>query len=401
MANFIKLMAGKRLKITMAVAEYNPFHNGHQIHLDKMKSLGADLNAVILSGDFCQRGEPAICDKYTRAVHAVRAGADVVFELPTVFAVGPAEVFAKGAIALLDSLPGDKTLCFGTETGTEADFLQIASLLTQETEPFKNALKESLGRGEPFALARQFALSKIVGEDKAQLLSTPNNALGIEYVKALITKNSKTKIYPIYRNTGYNDVALCGEVCSATAIRTAISDGKLNKTAKFVPEFVFKDLPKTLPSVDKLALFRVLEASKRELKAVIDCTEGLENRIKEKALDATTLKDFIDALETKRYTRARLNRIVTANMLGITKEFTEKCLKSGLYLKVLAIAQDKLNMLAGLQGGRHRLITRQSDVSLLSGVAKACYEKDLYAQQIGGLARNSLQKNTKMIIVKR
>ena len=394
-------MANKRLKMTMAVAEYNPFHNGHQIHLDAMRALGGDINALILSGDFCQRGEPAILDKYTRAVHAIKAGADIVFELPTVFAIAPAEIFAKGAISLLDSLPAQKTLCFGAETGTEADFLKVASILLEETVDFKAALKDALSRGEPFAAARAIALEKCVGEKEAELLSFPNNVLGVEYTKALLSKNSKTKIHPIYRNTDYNGLTMDGNVCSATAIRAAIADGKLNKAARFVPDFVFSDLPKTLPNIDKISLYKVLEASKRDLKAIVDCTEGLENRIKEKALDSNTLKGFIDALETRRYTRTRLSRIVCANLLGITKEFTEKCLKSSLYLKVLAVSQDKLKLLSNLQGGRHRIITRQSDVNLLTGVAKACYEKDLLAQQISGLARNTLQKNTKMIIVKR
>ena len=178
-------MANKRLKMTMAVAEYNPFHNGHQIHLDAMRALGGDINALILSGDFCQRGEPAILDKYTRAVHAIKAGADIVFELPTVFAIAPAEIFAKGAIALLDSLPAQKTLCFGAETGTEADFLKVASILLEETVDFKAALKDALSRGEPFAAARAIALEKCAGEKEAELLSARMEKSGWEMAKSL------------------------------------------------------------------------------------------------------------------------------------------------------------------------------------------------------------------------
>ncbi len=389
----------KHLKTAVAVCEYNPFHNGHKLHIDSMRD--CDVKAVVMSGDFCQRGEMTVLDKYTRARHAVLSGADIVFELPAVFAVAPAEIFAKGAIKLLDSLKGDKVLYFGAEKGEKEDFLAVAKAMRTESKEFKAALKEHLKKGEPYALARYEALKETDKSCDFSILDTPNSVLGVEYVKALLDLGSNTEIRPIKREGGYSDLSLNGDFCSAAAIRNAIEDGKRKKIKKFVPEHVFIDLPDKIPDCDKLMLFRILEASNRELKSVVDCTEGLENRFKAFARSSTELKVFLDKIETKRYTRARLRRIITANLLGITSDFTEKCLKSNLYLKVLAVAADKMDLLSAYSGGKTRLLTRKTDVDALSGTALHCYQKDLYAQSVYELASGSINNDSRLQIIKR
>lgn len=390
----------KQLKLSVAVCEYNPFHNGHKLHIDRMKE-NADAVVVIMSGNFCQRGEAACLDKYTRARHAILNGADIVFELPTVFSIAPAEIFASGAIKLLDSLPGKKTLFFGTENGSKEDFLAIAEKSLYETKEFKETLKELLKRGIPHAAAREEAFKNTYPDLDTSLLKNPNSVLGVEYTKAILKSKSDMEICPIAREGGYNDLSLNGNYASAAALRYAISDGKKNKTKKYLPACVFDDLPKTLPAFGDIVLFRALESSKNDLKNVVDCTEGLENRIKAIAPNSKTSEELIDKLETRRYTRARLRRIVTANALNVTKELTEKCLKSNLYLKVLAIASDKTYLFSEFSGGKNKLITRKSDVDKLQGTQKACFLKDVYANDVYNLITKSHTNEFETKIVKR
>ncbi len=372
------------LKFCVSVCELNPLHNGHQKLIRLMKSQG-DAVVLIMSGGFCQRGEIAVLDKYTRAKHAIKAGADVVLELPSVFASSPAEMFAKGAIKLLGSLPGEKTLFFGAEKPDKLAFLKTAEALQAETKEFKKALKEELATGSPYAKAREIALSKTsVGVDLS-MLNSPNCILGLEYVKAIKFFGYDMDIEPILRDGGFNDLSLEGEFCSAGAIRKAIEEGKRKKIKPFVPDFVYHDLPNSLPSHEIEVIFSAIKASAKELKEVTDCTEGLENRIKVLARSSLSLEDLLSRLETKRYTCARLSRILTNNMLGITRELTEKCLKSNLYLKVLAVNEEKKDVLSVLSQSRNAIITRKADADRLSGTAETCFFKDVLSNDIYNL----------------
>lgn len=390
----------KPLKTAIAVCEYNPFHTGHKLHLDTMRK-NADIVAVIMSGNFCQRGEVAIMDKYARARHAILNGADIVFELPTVFAISPAEVFASGAIKLIDSLPGDKTLYFGAERGTEEDFLKIANLFLYETKEFKDCLKEKLTNGLPYVVAKMEAYKQLYPHIDFSITDTPNSVLGVEYTKALIKNGSHTKIMPVNRPDNYNKTDTFNEFCSSSAIRNAIKTGELKKIKKFVSGDVYSELPKKLPYGDDLMIFKAIQSKPSDLQKIIDCTEGLENRIKAKAVNAKDLDDFINKLETKRYTRARLKRIIMANLLGVTKELVEKCLKSNLYLKVLAVAGDKVNLLSLYSGNKNKLITRKADTDNLKGTAKICFLKDVYANNVYNLITKKHTNEYEMKIVKR
>ena len=388
------------MKFSLTVAEFNPFHNGHKILIDRMKR-DADAVAVIMGGGFCQRGEVAVLDKYTRAKHAVLAGADIVFELPAVFATAPAEIFAKGAIKLLGGLSGKNTLLFGTETGEAEEFNAIADRLINESREYKAALKEQLATGAPYALAYVNAL-KTTGEGlNLDILDNPNSVLGLEYVKAIKSLGFDMQINPVKRQTAHNDKALDGKVCSALAVRQAIADGKKKKVKPFVPAFVYEDLPESLPAADEIAVYCLLSADSKDLKQITDCTEGLENRIKAFAGNVKDLKELIDKLETRRYTRTRLNRIITANMLKIDRAFTEKCLKSDLYLKVLAVAEDKKQLLSELAGGKNRLVTRKADYDKLTGTARACFDKDAFANGVYSLISGVHTNQFEMKVISR
>ena len=191
--------------------------------------------------------------------------------------------------------------------------------------------------------AKVNALSKMNIENvDCELLKSPNNILGIEYTKAIITKKSKLDIYPIIREgAAYNDVELYKGISSASAIRNAIAEGKIKKTKDSLPSFVYNDLPTTLPNCDDLIFYSVLKDTKQDLKNVIDCTEGLENRIKALSKTSSSLEELKDKLKTKRYTYTRISRILLSSMLGIEESFIRKCLGAELYLKVLAINKEK------------------------------------------------------------
>ena len=160
-------------------------------------------------------------------------------------------------------------------------------------------------------------------------------------------------------------------------------------------------MPDVLPDADKIAVYALLLADRKDIKAITDCTEGLENRIKALSANTKGLKELIDKLETRRYTRARLSRIITDNMLGIDRAFTEKCLKNDLYLKVLAVADDKKGVLSAISGEKCKAITRKSDCDKLSGVAKECFERDVFANAVYDLITGCKTNPYEMKIVKR
>ena len=374
------------MKICFAICEYNPFHNGHLHHINKIKEeIKPDCLAIIMSGNFTQRGEIALLDKYTRASHAIKAGADVVFELPTVFATGNAEIFAKGSVGLANLFSGEHVLCFGTESGSKDTLKATAKMLISETKEFKVLYKEELKTGVTTIKAKVNALSKMNIENvDCELLKSPNNILGIEYTKAIISKKSKLDIYPIIREgAAYNDVELYRGISSASAIRNAIAEGKIKKTKDSLPSFVYNDLPTTLPNCDDLIFYSVLKDTKQDLKNIIDCTEGLENRIKALSKTSSSLEELKDKLKTKRYTYTRISRILLSSMLGIEESFIRKCLGAELYLKVLAINKEKASLLSEFSKLTDTpIITRKKDADALVGVAKSCFEKDVYANDV-------------------
>lgn len=392
------------MKICFAVCEYNPFHNGHLKHLNYIKNeIKPDYTVLIMSGNFTQRGEIAVMDKYARATHAVKAGADAVLELPTVFATGNAEIFAKGSVKLLGSFKGEHILCFGTESATETSLLKTATLLLKETAEFKTLYKEELKSGITSIRAKVNALERMNSQDlDCQLLQSPNNILGIEYTKAIISQKCSLKIHPILRQgAGYNDENLYDDISSASAIRKATKDGLIKKTKSSLPDFVYNDLKAPLPNADDLIFYSLLKATKNDLKNIIDCTEGLENRIKALLKNAESLEELKDKLKTKRYTYSRISRILLSCMLGIKESFIRKCLKNDLYLKVLAINGNKPNLLSTLAKlTKLPLITRKADADKLEGIAKECFEKDVFACDVYNFVCKTKTNEYEMKIIK-
>ena len=304
------------MKICAIICEYNPFHNGHLYHLGAAKqTTGADFVVCIMSGNFVQRGEAAAMGKYARARHAVLAGADAVIELPVVFSTSSAEFFAQGAVKLSAAIPEVEALCFGAENGNEKDFFRAAELLESEPAKVSDDIRRRMKEGESYIKARAGAWAEATGLEPADsrertfplsLLTAPNNILGVEYARAIRSRQKTIRLFPIRRiGSGYSDETLRADYPSATALRAALERGE--KLSDGVPEYVRGDLPLTLENdleaLEKLAL---LQRSAEDIKSVLDCSEGLENALKRAAEE--NVKDIARALTSKRYTTSRLRR---------------------------------------------------------------------------------------------
>lgn len=368
------------MKICAIICEYNPFHNGHFYQLQQAKALSnADAVLCIMSGNFVQRGEAAILNKYTRAKHAVLAGADAVIELPAVFSTSNAELFSKGAIRLLNAIPEVETLCFGAENADKLSFVSAARYLNDEPKEVSDKIKQAVSLGASYAKARAQAWAGFI---PFEMLSSPNNILGLEYTRALLALHSKISILPIQRQGAeYTDKQLRTDFSSATAIRAAIAHGQsVNDNA---PDFVCKDLPKKLENrLDSLEKYAFLTRSAAEIEKVCDCSEGLENAFKKAAVKSKTLEQ---SLTSPRYTSSRIRRIALQNLLRIDENFIRECLQNPLYLRVLAAKKSQTDILTALSRAELPLLIRAHDEDDLQGVAKKCCETDRFAEQVYAL----------------
>ncbi len=382
--SIVKEIERNKMKICAIICEYNPFHNGHSYQLREAKCRsGADAVLCIMSGNFVQRGEAAVMDKLTRAKHAVLAGADAVIELPTLFATSNAELFAKGAISILSSIPSVSTLCFGAENADAQAFLLAASSLNCEPSEVSEMLKRNVAAGMSYAKARADAWSGILPQ---ALLNNPNNILGLEYTRAILDKNSNIEILPVQRiGSAYKDEALQENYSSATAIRASIQRG--DALSDNLPDFVRSALPNALEDkLDALEKYAILSRPASEIAKTCDCTEGLENALKKAATQDASL---VETLTSARYTSSRIRRIALQTLLNIQENTVRECLRSPLYLRVLAVKKERSDLLSALSESPLPLLTRARDEERLDEQAKIAYEIDLFAEKVYALLYKS------------
>ena len=328
------------------VCEYNPFHNGHLLHLNEsIKACNADFTIAIMSGNFTQRGDVALFDKWTRAEMALKNGVDLVIELPVVYATSSAENFADGAIKILNSLGIVDYISFGSESGDIHLLNTVASILYNEPKELSNLINMQLKSGLSYPKARELAISTYFRGSKkyTEALENPNNILGIEYLKAL--KKNKSNIVPITfkRNySQYNSTSVKNGIASATAIRELLKNNK--KIHRLVPFETYELIEKKLSShnflqdlsvFEKEIIFNLRRMSLEEISKIQDVTEGLENKIKYAANNFTNLEDLIENIKSKRFTRTRIQRILVYSLLGITKKDINLSKKSIPYIRVL------------------------------------------------------------------
>jgi len=313
------------MKIAGVIAEYNPFHSGHAYHLEKTREqTGCDYIVVCMDGSYTQRGTAACLSKWERARMALRCGADAVFELPALFAVRTADVFALGGVAVLGGL-GVDVLSFGSETG-DADLLtKLACLREEEPESVTEAVRQNLAKGMSHARAWGCAAAEYLGVS-ADKLNAPNMILGAEYIRAIRSLGFNMEVNPVVRKGDYHGENLDGEgYASATAIRAAMNDGRMDNALDSVPVQARDILQSagTMHEPDDLLLHRLRTMSEAEIAALPDVAEGLERRVKQCADIAVTMEELIEMVKCKRYTRARLSRLTAHALLGLTKKFAQ------------------------------------------------------------------------------
>lgn len=319
------------MKIIGIICEYNPFHLGHKKQIDTIRATyGGDCAIVcLMSGNFVQRGMPAIFDKSLRAQAAMLSGADLVLELPVTYALSSAEGFADGGVRILSGFCD--SLCFGTESGTAESLMATAKALLRDA--FSPALKAELETGKSFPAARQSALEKL--DVDASFLSNPNDILGVEYCKALLAQGSSMEILPIHREGSYHTESVDLDNPSATAVRNLIVNNHDWKSC--VPDSAHKLFDGA--SIHALAygelaiLYRLRTMTDAEFEALPYGSEGLWRRLMKASRSCACLEDILTAVKSKRYTRTRLDRMVMCAYLGITKEMLES---PAPYTRVLA-----------------------------------------------------------------
>jgi Predicted nucleotidyltransferase len=347
------------------IVEYNPLHHGHVHHFREAKSkTGADAVVAVMSGHFLQRGEPAVVDKWARTEMALRIGVDLVLELPVAYSCQPAEWFAYGAVTALERTGVVDSLCFGSECGDIGALERIASLLADEPEPFRRLLRARLKEGVSYPKAYAAAAAEALESDFAAapdteaLLAQPNNTLGLHYLIAMKRIGSRMTALTIPRiKAGYHDpLPSDAAIASATAIRRLIeSDGGLEAIRPFVPDTTLTVLQREFAAGrgpiawERLAvpLFHALLAAPPDrLAQFSEVEEGLEHRIRDALATCEpdrglSVEQLLDRLKTKRYTRTKLQRMLTRILLGHEREWLSRERLAGgtPYLRVLGFSE--------------------------------------------------------------
>ncbi len=311
------------MKIGAVVCEYNPFHYGHQYQiLEAKKTLGLDAVVGVMSGNFVQRGDPAVYPKALRAKAAISGGVHLVLELPAVLTLQSAERYAASAVKTLDAMGCVDTLFFGAEDADITMLTQIAAALCAEDADFSAHLKAGLAQGMSYAAARSDAVQKVLGPASAAILCRPNNILAVEYIKALLRLKSRIKPAAIARRGAAHDAAEPdGIYASASILRERIRKGE--SIAEYLPEnieAIYRTAQPFLPcAMEKAQLANLALMPVDRLREIADVSEGLENALKRAVFTEDTLDLVIAAAKSKRYAYSRIRRIILNAYLGITK----------------------------------------------------------------------------------
>ena len=362
------------MKTLGIVTEYNPFHKGHAYMIEEAKKkAGADRVVVVMSGSFVQRGEPAIFDKWTRTEAALMNGVDMVLELPVLFAAANAETFARAAVRILEETGIVDVLCFGSESGDLHSMQEAARLMENETEEFQHILKEHLDEGLSYPAARAKAL-EIVSQISSEILSRPNHILGLEYLKALDRYNCTMEPMTIKREGDYNSPSLTDGFASAAAIRKALAEGRSTEALPQLPENVHDLYNKALSlgtapcfwnELTPALHYKLRMSSAEEIQEIAEVVEGLENRILHSIDSCYDMKDVIDFIKTKRYTRTKIQRILLHILLDIKEKEVAYFmnLPKMPYIRVLGFKKESSDILADL--------TEYAKVPVLTNLKKA------------------------------
>lgn len=382
--------------ITGIIAEYNPFHNGHAYQIEQARLLtGCDFLVVVMSGDYVQRGAPAVFDKYTRARMALACGADLVLELPVACSCASAEFFASGAVSLLDGLGCVDFLCFGSESGDLQSLMEPARILAKESPVFQEALRRGLSLGLSFPAARKEAFRACASNP--DILDLPNNILGIEYLKALLQRESIIKPVTIKREgQGYHDTLLDSGFASASGIRRFLKQEEAPLSAlpalkESLPDpvmEVLKDtLAHTLPVWEEdfsmLLRYELLRQSASDLTRYADISPDLGRRLKNCADKFSSFSEFVALVKTKDVTYTRITRALFHILLNLTGEDTRNSVAMP-YARILGFRKDHSRILGLLkENSRIPIIPKAADYkTYLTPDLQPLFEKDLFAANL-------------------
>jgi predicted nucleotidyltransferase len=325
------------MKVVGLIVEYNPLHYGHQYHFtEAKKKTGADAVVIVMSGNFLQRGEPALVNKWARAEMALEMGVDLIFELPYVYSTQHAQHFAFGSVATLNHLPFVTHLCFGSESGDIDDLTTIAHLLVHEPHGFKKKMKEEMSKGISYPKAYGNSLKKLMVEQELDpsLFEQPNNILGLHYLMSLKKLESKVQPTTIKREkAGYHEKEFVDQkIASATSIRQALFSTVTpdwHKIKPYIPSFTYEILrkeaeagrgPVSWESYYSYVTQSLLSQSTAHLHQIYEMEEGIEHRFKSKIREAESVEHLCQLVKSKRYTWNRIQRMILHTYTQLTKQ---------------------------------------------------------------------------------
>lgn len=331
------------MKACGIVAEYNPFHNGHAYQIERVRhELKPDVVIAVMSGNFLQRGEPALVDKWTRTKMALAGGIDLVIELPVHFSTQPADFFAKGAIEILGHF-GIDYLSFGVEDGSGPDFLKAATWMIENETLISHEMTQQDVINVPYAKQMEQLLNQLAPTFPLQL-NSPNNQLGFAYAKEIVRQGliDQIELFPLQRKeTGYDEQELNprATIASATAIRKAMLERRA--VEQYIPRAAYlylQEASKQIVSWEDyfpLLKYQLMVQKEESLQTIYQMTEGLENRLKKQIKEAVSFEDFLNHIKTKRYTRTRLQRLLTYALLQFSTRDVKESLERTPAIRVL------------------------------------------------------------------
>ena len=378
------------MKTVGIISEYNPFHNGHKYQIENVKKeLNADNVVCIMSGNYTQRGELSIIDKYKKSEFAVKNGADLVIELPFVYACSTAEIFSSSAVSILNSLGIIDYLCFGMEDSEKLeDITAVCKFLLTESEEYKIKLKEYLKLGYSYISSRENAVKDILNIDTS-FMSSPNNILAMEYIKELIKLKSNIKPYPIKRTASYKSTDSSNKFLSAFGIREKILSGE--DISNFVPNNSYS-FYSTLNRANSQVIDNyfstikniILSMESEELYNYADMEIGLNNRIYNNIFDSENIEDLLNRVSTKRYTKNRIRRILIHILTNYTKDELNKYkMHTPKFIKVLGFNNNGRELLKQIKNNDIKIFNNYNkDINKLNEPDKEIIKKNIKADNI-------------------